>query len=57
MEEVLELVENTRRFKFNCALVIIDFMIRHGVIDADHPDYEALALGLRPQVRLASPGH
>lgn len=52
MDQVLELVEDSERFKFNCALVAMDFMIRHGVISADHPDYEPLCLGLRPDVTL-----
>ncbi|MDA1309366.1 MAG: DUF4743 domain-containing protein [Proteobacteria bacterium] len=34
-------------FKFNCNLVIIDFLIRHGLIDPDDPDYYALVTGLR----------
>ena len=33
-------------FKFNVALVVIDFLIRHGQIAPDHPDYSDLALGL-----------
>lgn len=35
-------------FKFNCNLVIIDFLIRHGFINPDtEPDYEDLVRGLR----------
>lgn len=52
MDEVLGLVQSTEHFKFNCALVAIDFMIRHGVIGAEHPDYEILSLALRPNVKL-----
>lgn len=33
-------------FKFNVALVVIDFLIRHGHIAPDDPDYCELALGL-----------
>jgi isopentenyldiphosphate isomerase len=44
---VAETVAETREFKFNCNLVIIDFLIRHGVIAPDHPDYIALCQGLR----------
>ncbi len=45
---VAEVVRETFEFKFNCNLVIIDFLIRHGLIDADsEPDYVALCLGLR----------
>ena len=46
-ERVAEIVHNTDDFKFNCNLVIIDFLIRHGLIAPDHPDYIALAAGLR----------
>ena len=45
--EVLEIVETTDDFKFNCNLVIIDFCIRHGVLPPEHPDYEAILRGLR----------
>lgn len=45
--EVAERVAETEDFKFNCALVVIDFLIRHGVIEPDHPDYPALVRGLR----------
>ena len=45
--EVMEIVESTNDFKFNCNLVIIDFCIRHGVLPPEHPDYEAILRGLR----------
>ena len=47
VEEVARLVRDTFDFKFNCNLVIIDFLIRHGYIAPDHPDYLALVRGLR----------
>ena len=48
IERVTETVRETFEFKFNCNLVIIDFLIRHALIDADgEPDYMALSLGLR----------
>jgi len=41
-------VRDSFEFKFNCNLCIIDFLVRHGVIDPDNePDYTALAHGLR----------
>lgn len=46
MERVMDVVRDTTEFKFNCSLVIIDFLIRHGYIECDHPDYEALVGGL-----------
>jgi isopentenyldiphosphate isomerase len=48
IRRVAEVVRETFEFKFNCNLVIIDFLIRHGLIDADgEPDYVALCLCLR----------
>lgn len=44
MPEVAALVYNTDRFKFNCNLVIIDFLMRHGQIDPEHPEHEALCI-------------
>ena len=45
--EVAALVECSFEFKFNCNLVIIDFLIRHGVLPPEHPDYLKLIQGLR----------
>ncbi len=47
MDKVMEVVENTDDTKFNCNLVIIDFCIRHGLIEPEQPDYQALVQGLR----------
>ncbi len=47
IDEVAGIVENQFAFKFNCNLVIIDFLIRHGVLPPEHPDYLALLRGLR----------
>jgi len=44
--KVIDVVERTANFKFNCNLVIIDFLIRHGLVGPEHPDYLALAGGL-----------
>ena len=45
--DVLTRVAETDDFKFNVALVVIDWGLRHGLIDPDHPEYFALATGLR----------
>ena len=45
--EVMRIVETTDAFKLNCNLVIIDFLIRHGLLTPAHPDYLAIAAGLR----------
>ncbi len=50
IDEVMRIVRETYAFKFNCALVVIDFLIRHGLIDGDSErDYAALCCGLRAQ--------
>ncbi|MEK9708127.1 MAG: DUF4743 domain-containing protein [Alphaproteobacteria bacterium] len=45
--QALRVVEETDEFKFNVNLVIIDFAIRHGLIEPDRPDYAKLVRGLR----------
>lgn len=48
ISRVVESVRETFEFKFNCNLVIIDFLLRHGLVDADNePGYMALCLGLK----------
>lgn len=47
--EVERLLAETDDFKFNVGLVIIDFLIRHGYLAPDRPDYTTLALGLSRQ--------
>ena len=46
-ETLFGIVDGTDDFKFNCNLVLIDFFIRHGMLDPDHADYVAIAKGLR----------
>jgi 8-oxo-dGTP pyrophosphatase MutT (NUDIX family) len=50
VEEVAEIVRTTDEFKANCNLVIIDFLIRHGLIGPDDKDYEQLVTGLHRQI-------
>lgn len=45
--KVLETVRDTDEFKLNCNLVIIDFLIRHGYLDQEAPDYLEVLQGLR----------
>lgn len=45
--KVAEVVRDTNEFKFNCNLVIIDFLVRHGLIEPEHPDYLEIVAGLR----------
>ncbi len=46
IDEVMQRLSDTEDFKFNSALVIIDFLMRHGFIEADDPDYPDIAAGL-----------
>ena len=47
IDRVMDVVANTTEFKFNCNLVIIDFLVRHGFIAAEHQDYQQIVKGLR----------
>lgn len=47
VERVMETVRETDEFKLNCNLVIIDFLVRHGYISQDSPDYLEIIQGLR----------
>ena len=46
VDAVAERLRATDDFKFNVNLVIIDFLIRHGMIAPDHPEYLDLVAGL-----------
>lgn len=46
IEKVMATLSDTDEFKFNSGLVIIDFLIRRGFIDADDPDYVEIVDGL-----------
>jgi isopentenyldiphosphate isomerase len=50
LEEVQALVRDTEAFKLNCSLVIIDFLIRHGYLGPEHPEYLELVRGLHPDL-------
>ena len=42
VEEIAKIVRETDRFKLNCNLIIIDFLMRHGVITQKDAEYAAL---------------
>lgn len=51
VEEALKTIKtDLARWKPNCALVMIDFALRHGFLDPDHPvRYDADGMGwMRP---------
>lgn len=46
-QELYEILTDGYQFKFNCGLVAIDFLIRHGFLHPDEcPDYHQLCWGL-----------
>ncbi|MBX3502129.1 MAG: DUF4743 domain-containing protein [Alphaproteobacteria bacterium] len=47
VSRVMERVRDTFDFKYDCNLVLIDFFVRHGLIEPDDPDYLAIVTGLR----------
>lgn len=53
--DVAGIVRDSFDFKFNCNLVVIDFLLRHGFLTPDsEPDYGALCTGLRTRFPTAS---
>ena len=50
IQEVAQIVRDTEDFKPNCNLVVIDFLIRYGVLSPEHPDYVDLVTGLHPRL-------
>ena len=42
----MDIIQNTDEFKLNCNLVIIDFLIRHGLLDPDQEAYVELVNSL-----------
>ena len=47
ISEVQRLVRQTTEYKPNCAVVIIDFFLRHGLVSPDQKGYLALLESLR----------
>ena len=46
IERVAQTVRETSEFKFNCNLVIIDFLVRFGLIAPEDADYLDIVEGL-----------
>lgn len=49
VEKVAEIIQTTQEYKPNCALVVVDFLIRHGLITPDQPGYLQLVDSLRAE--------
>lgn len=50
LKDVAAIVRDTDDFKFNCALVVIDFLVRHGRFGPDDPDFEAIVRGMHQNI-------
>lgn len=46
IEQVMAAVSGSAEFKFNCNLVIVHFLVQHGLIGPEHPDYLEIVEGL-----------
>jgi len=55
IKEVTEIVRRSDDFKLNCNLVLIDFLIRHGLIEPEDPDYLSIITGLRARLDFTAP--
>tara|TARA_R110001592_G_scaffold283010_3_gene550878 strand:- start:7454 stop:8308 length:855 start_codon:yes stop_codon:yes gene_type:complete len=51
IEDVMDRVRETDDFKFNCGVIIIDFLIRRGFIGPDISDYVEIQRGLHTALR------
>jgi hypothetical protein len=47
VERVIETLASGDAFKFNVALVVIDFLVRRGLLPPEDPDYLEIVHGLR----------
>jgi len=52
LEEMADLTDTTNEFKNNCNLVNIDLLIRKGLINQNHPDYEEITTELYAPAKL-----
>jgi hypothetical protein len=50
IDQVISIVRDTEEFKPNCNLVIIDFLVRHGLLDPDQEGYAEIVSGLHQQL-------
>lgn len=46
LSEVDSILRTSQAFKTNCSLVVIDFLVRHGYLSPDEPDYESIVTAL-----------
>lgn len=51
LEKVAARIRDTTDFKFNSALVVMGFLLRHGMISKDHREFDAICAALEPDAR------
>ncbi len=56
IEQVMEIVHDSDEFKLNCNLVVIDFLVRHGLIGPSDPEYLDIVGGLRAPLGMPERG-
>jgi hypothetical protein len=44
---LMNCISNTEEFKTNCAVVIIDWLVRHGYLSPEEPGYAPLVKSIR----------
>ena len=47
VREAMRMVAETRAFKANCCLVVVDFFVRRGLVTPEEPGYAELVRSLR----------
>ena len=52
IEKVLDVVDSTEDFKYNCNLVIAEFLLRHKALE-DHPEFSEIQTALNERFQAA----
>lgn len=55
IQKVMETLAAGEEFKFNVALVIIEFLVRHGFLSPEDPDYAEIVLSMRIKDHFPAP--
>lgn len=50
LPQISRIVRESDDFKLNCNLVVIDFLVRHGYLGPDAPEYLDIVQGMRPRL-------
>jgi len=50
VEEVMQIIRNGDDFKPNCNLVVLDFLVRHGLLNPEEKGYTRLVSSLHQKL-------